>query len=164
MENNTLEIVLSADGRYVAANDAALEALGYSLDELKQLDLGALSNFPEQVARQAWQMVTSGTLEITGDQPTELRKKDGSPFHAVVLGIDRSPEGHFVSRMKPKPGVAPIDRKLHNVLADWRHAERELAAMSDPSAEGRAELEARIERLRGEYQVIARRYQEAGVS
>jgi PAS domain-containing protein len=161
MENRILEIVLSSDGRYMSANDDALEALGYTLDELKLLDLGALSNFPEQIAQKAWRMVIDGELTVTGDQPTELRRKDGSPFHAVVLGIDRSPEGHFVSRLQPRPGAAPIDRTLHNVLAEWRRAERELAQAAEPDLDVRSRLEGEIERLRNEYQLIARERQEA---
>ena len=162
MEQHSLEIVLSADGRFLSANQAALDALGYTLDELQQLDLGALSNFPDQVAQQAWQMVTSGSIEITGDQPTELRRKDGSPLHAVVLGIERTTDGHYVSRMQGQPGVAPIDRPLHNVLAEWRRAERELAALTDGSDGTKAALESEIERLSEEYQTIARRYQDGG--
>jgi len=161
MEPRTLEIVLSADGRYLSANDAALEALGYTLDELQQLDLGALANFPDQVAQQAWQMVISGALEVTGDQPAELRRKDGSPLHAVVRSIERTMDGHYVSRMERQPGMAPIDRTLHKVLAEWRQAERELADLSDGEGGARQALQAEIERLRHEYQAISRQRQEA---
>jgi PAS domain-containing protein len=159
--NGILEIVLSADGRYLGANQAALDALGYTLDELVRLDLGALSDFPDHVAQQAWQMVISGAIELTGDQPTELRRKDGSPLHAVVLEIERTTDGHYVSRMERRTGTAPIDRSLQNVLAEWRKAERELAAMSDGAGGAWAALESEIERLRNEYQSIARERQEA---
>ena len=161
MEKRILEIVLSADGRYVSANDDALEALGYTLDEFTRLDLGALSAFPEQVANQAWRMVVNGEIAVTGDQPTELRRKDGSPFHAVVLGIERSPDGHYVSRLEPRPGTAPINRPLHNVLAEWRQAERELAKAGTNDHDLRSRLEANIDRLRDEYQAIAQERQEA---
>jgi PAS domain-containing protein len=161
MEPRTLEIVLSADGRYLSANDAALDALGYTLDELQRLDLGALSNFPDQVAQRAWQMVISGAFEVTGDQPAELRRKDGSPLHTVVRSIERTRDGHYLSRMEPRPGTAPIDRTIHKVLADWRRAERELADLDDGADGRRTALEAEIERLRHEYQAMARQREEA---
>jgi PAS domain-containing protein len=63
MSTTLMEIHASADGRHVGANDGALEALGYTLDQLVALPFGALSATRPEAAPEVWRgFMMSGAI------------------------------------------------------------------------------------------------------
>ena len=151
-----LEIVLARDGRYVEANPAMLEAIGYSEDEIRGMPVGTLSAADPTAGQQVWRMYVAGELGIPGDRPAELRRKDGTTFPVVFLGLERDGD-RWISRMRlVSRARRDQPRVLHFLLDEWRSAERRLGAMApdDPELPA-ARIE--VEQLRTLYQSEARR-------
>ncbi len=75
----TDDLILVADwetARFVEANPAALRELGYSLDELRLLTGGDLSQFPrEEHRRVSQELIEKGETRV---QDVPIRRKDGS--------------------------------------------------------------------------------------
>ena len=82
------EVVLYADdrGRYVDASPAALELLGYSLTELRQLSIWDLTPVSQELeGLQAWQsFIRSGRLEGEYELMTKARRRVLVRFVAVA--------------------------------------------------------------------------------
>ena len=85
-----------ASGQFIEANDALLQSLGYTRDELPKISRPAITP-PEYVDRDREQL---GTLDRTGGYgpyEKELLRKDGSRFPALLHGISRTdPTGRLV--------------------------------------------------------------------
>ena len=147
-------LTLNADGTAADANDQALALLRVTLDELRALAPGALSvNPPDPAASQAFreQWQREGEPDIGGEG--DLRRPDGSIVR-VKFGITPLDDGRFLASMEEIPlttHTRPVLYTAGQVLAEWRAAERRLAAIVEGSAEWQAVSE--------EIEVFRRRYQ-----
>ena len=149
-------LTLNADGTTADANDAALALLRVTLDELRALPPGALSVEPPDPAageafREEWQR--AGTPDIGGE--STLRRPDGTTVR-VKFGITPLDEGRFLAIIEEIAGHAeapPVLYTAGQVLAEWRAAERRLAAIAEGSAEWDA-VSAEIDAFRRRYHAL----------
>lgn len=152
-------MILNADGTTVDANDAALELLRVTLDELQALPPGAFSTEPQDpVAREAFleQWQRQGTPDLAGE--ATIRRLDGSEIR-VKFGITPIEDGRFVAMMEEvetKLEARTVVYTAGQVLAEWRAAERRLAEIPEGSAEWRA-VSRDIDTFRARYQALFKR-------
>ena len=146
-------IELDAAGRYVGANDVALEILGVTLDELlaSTPDRFAVEPAdPEAQAALESQWERDGRAPVVGTTP--LRRADGRVIR-VTYGIAPTEDG-FEARIRPAdaaPSDAPTLYTVGDVLRQWRAAERRLAELT-PASTDWSDAQAEIEMLRRLYQ------------
>jgi PAS domain-containing protein len=150
-------IRIDAAGRYVDANDAALELLGVTLAELRESPGDRFSIRPTNVAEQAafraeWE--SAGSRPIVGT--AGLKRGDGATIR-VSYAIEADDSG-FVARLWEVPGspdAPPSAFSVGEVLRGWRAAERELAELKPGSPEWARTL-SEIELLRDRYRELFR--------
>jgi hypothetical protein len=131
-------LTLNADGTTADANDEALALLRVTLDELRALPPGALSVEPpdpaaSQAFREEWER--AGQPDVGGEG--DLRRPDGTTVR-VKFGITPLDGGRFLAIMEEisAPTEAPpVLYTAGQVLAEWRAAERRLAAIVEGSPE-----------------------------
>ncbi len=146
-------LTLNADGTAADANDAALALLRVTLADLRALPPGALSvDPPDPAASQAFreQWEREGEPDIGGEGT--LRRPDGSTVR-VKFGITPLDDGRFLAIMEELPVATeapPVLYTAGQVLAEWRAAERRLAAIVEGSAEWQS--------VSDEIEVFRRRY------
>ena len=156
-EASDATITIDAAGRFVDANEAALELLGVSLVAL-------LTSPPERFTIRPTievdQSGSHGEWTTGGAQPrvgtAGLRRGDGTTIR-VAYAIEPAGSG-FRARLWPAedaPPTATSGRMVGDVLREWRSAERELAEMVPGTPEWLRTL-SRIEALRGRYQEVFR--------
>jgi PAS domain-containing protein len=153
------EAVLSLDrtGRYIDADQAALELLGVSLADLLASPPDRFTIEPtdddEQASfREAW--ATSGSRPLVGT--AGLRRADGQTIR-VSFAIEPAGAG-FRARLSPIQGepVAPATMyTVGSVMREWRAAERKLAELV-PGTSAWARTKGEIELLRDRYQELFR--------
>lgn len=147
-------LTINADGTMADANEAALELLRVTLQQLRELPPGAFSAEPPDPAadaafREQWER--EGAPDIGGEGT--LRRPDGTSVR-VKFGITPLDDGRFLAILQEidaEPDAPPIIYTAGQVLAEWRAAERRLAAIVEGSPEWRA--------LSDEIEVFRRRYQ-----
>lgn len=150
-------IRIDAAGRYIDANEAAIELLGVTLDELRESPGDRFSIWPANVADQTAFRAES---ESAGSQPlvgtAGLKRGDGAAIR-VLYAIEADKSG-FVARLWEVPGspdAPPSVFSVGEVLRSWRAAERELAELSQGSPEWARTL-SEIELLRDRYRELFR--------
>jgi len=150
-------ITLDANGRYIDANEAALELLGVSLPELRA---SAPDRFTMQRSSDAEQTALRSEWAVRGAQPlvgtAGLRRADGSTIR-IAYAIEAEDSG-FRARIWPIEGSAHAPSTFYTVgavLREWRSAERELAELVPGTAEW-ADTLSEIEMLRGRYHELFR--------
>ena len=159
MPSPKLEMVLDGQGHYVDASPPLLELLGYSLDEFKGLEPGAVGAAAAGPTAEIWTAFVDGEIDFPGGRPTELRRKDGSLVPAWFVGVAPGPrEGTWVVSLdirteQTPPDIPPV---LPVILSEWRAAERRLSqlALDDPRRPSEA---VRVDQLRRLYQRESRR-------
>jgi PAS domain-containing protein len=148
---------LDQDGRYVDANDAALELLGVSLPELVASPADRFTieetNTSEQAAlRDEW--ASGGTRPLVGT--AGLRRADGETIR-VSYAIEPAGTG-FRARLSLIPGSPEAPSSVYtvgSVMREWRAAERQLSELL-PGSEDWARTKNEIEMLRDRYQELFR--------
>jgi PAS domain-containing protein len=153
------EAVLSLDhtGRYVDADEAALELLGVSLAELLASPPDRFTIEPSDAAEQAslrGEWATSGSRPLVGT--AGLRRADGQTIR-VSFAIEPAGAG-FRARLSPIQGspVAPsTGYTVASLMREWRDAERKLAELV-PGTPAWARTKTEIEMLRDRYQELFR--------
>jgi PAS domain-containing protein len=158
-EMGTTEAVIRIDaaGRYVDANEAALELLGVTLAELRESPGDRFSmrptNADEQAAfREEWESAGSRPLVGTAG----LKRGDGATIR-VLYAIEADESG-YLARLWAVPGspdAPPSVFSVGEVLRSWRAAERELAELTQGSPEW-AQTLSEIELLRDRYRELFR--------
>jgi PAS domain-containing protein len=158
-EQGTTEAVIRIDaaGRYVDANETALELLGVTLAELRESpgDRFAIrpANVAEQTALRAeWE--SAGYRPLVGT--AGLKRGDGATIR-VSYAIETDASG-FVARLwevSGSPDAPPSVFSVGDVLRSWRAAERELAELRQGSPEWARTL-SEIEMLRDRYRELFR--------
>jgi PAS domain-containing protein len=159
MASPRLEVVLDDEGRYLDANPSLLDLLGYSVDELRALSLGAIGTAAPGSVAETWVAFVRGEIDMPDDRRAELRRKDGSLVPTWFVGAARGDRaGTWVVAFEPLTQPLPVNIPpvLPVILSRWRAAERRLAqlAADDPQ---RPVEEARVEELRRLYQLESRR-------
>jgi hypothetical protein len=147
-------LTIRADGRVEQATLEALELLGVTLAELRELPPGAFSPDPpdpeqDEAFRAEWE--AQGRPDIAGQ--ATIQRPNGTKAR-VRFAITPQDEDRFVAVLEEMPGTVEAPSVLYTggeVLARWRAAERQLEALTPGSAEARS-LEAEIDHLRGRYQ------------
>src|SRR5579862_115276 len=151
MPSDVFEIVISEDGRYVDASPNALELLGLDLDELRAMPLGSLTGNTAETGRTVWRRFVDDNLPIPPHPAVRLRARGGDEVAARFLGTEPGPEpGTWVSRYRLVSGSRIVMNRpmiMATILAQWREAERRLAALA-PNDPARSELEATIAELK----------------
>jgi PAS domain-containing protein len=145
---------IGPDGRISAANEAALELLGMSLDELRRLPGGALAAEPVDPEEQAMlrhQWEASGRAGLAG-LTTIRRPVDGRELR-ISFAIAQLSDGSFIASLKAAPhtnGTKTTVYTVGDVLGRWRAAERHLEEVPVGSPEYE-EIQQEVEALRGQY-------------
>ena len=158
-DSETTEAVIRIDaaGRYLDANQAALDLLGVTLAELRESPGDRFSIRPANIAEQAEfraQWESSGARPLVGT--AGLKRGDGATIR-VSYAIEAD-EGGFVARLWEVPGspdAPPSVFSVGEVLRSWRAAERELAELKRGSPEWARTL-SEIELLRDRYRELFR--------
>jgi PAS domain-containing protein len=158
-EPETTEAVIHMDaaGRYLDGNQAALQLLGVTLDELLASPGDRFSMQPANVAEQAafraeWE--SAGARPLVGT--AGLKRGDGATIR-VSYAIEADEAG-FVARLWQVPGspeAPPTAYSVGEVLRSWRAAERELSELKPGSLEWARTL-GEIELLRDRYRELFR--------
>ena len=146
-------LTINADGTMADANAAALDLLRVTLQQLRELPPGAFSAEPadpaaDQAFREQWE--NEGNPDIGGEGT--LQRPDGSSVR-VKFGITPLNDGRFLAIMEEveaEHDAPPLLYTAGQALAEWRAAERRLAAIVEGSPEWTAVTE--------EIEVFRRRY------
>lgn len=118
-------LVVDREGRYIAANTAACELTGYSLDELLGMRVGDLA-VPEQ---RAWSAERFDLLRRTGRTRRDriLQRKDGTHVNVEAHAVDLG-NGTFQTTLRDTSqqveARAELERSLdaYSTLVDLCHA------------------------------------------
>jgi PAS domain-containing protein len=156
-ETTEAVIRIDAAGRYTDGNEAALQLLGVTLDELLTSPGDRFAMQPPNVAEQAafraeWE--SAGSRPIVGT--AGLKRGDGATIR-VSYAIEADDSG-FVARLWEVPGspeAPPSVFSVGEVLSSWRAAERELAELKPGTPEWARTL-SEIELLRDRYRELFR--------
>lgn len=151
---STLEIYVSDGGSYLGLNEAASRTLGYSVDAIRALPLGALSGSTEAAAQRVWRALVDDGLAIPPNADIRLRAKDGRQVAVRFVGSERLEPGRWVSRYRLLANPAAVSTQpflLQTLLAQWRELERRVSAAGSGSTE-LTELERQLAEVRALYQ------------
>lgn len=145
---------MDSAGRYIDANEAALDLLGVTREELlaSPSDRFAIrpSNEVDQAALRA-QWETAGVRPLVGT--AGLRRANGDTLR-VSFAIEPVEVGFRarLSQVRGSPTAPPSVFSVGDVLREWRAAERELAELTPGTPAWTRTL--------GEVQLLRERYQE----
>ena len=151
------ELSLDKTGRYVDANEAALELLGVSLPELLVSPPDRFKIEPTDVAEQASlreEWASGGSRPLVGT--AGLVRADGQTIR-VSYAIEPAGAG-FRARLSLIHGSPDAPASVYtvgSVMREWRAAERQLAELL-PGSEDWARTKNEIEMLRARYQELFR--------
>jgi hypothetical protein len=154
-------VTLDVEGRYVDADDAALELLGVaSVEELRETPpqrFAALPPDPEEaeaLRRAYFATQADGLLAEVA-----FRRLDGELVRVRTAILDEG-EGRYRALFypieRPTTNLTPRVYRIAHVLAEWRSAERRLVELDPDSAEAR-ELSADIDLLREQHAMLFHR-------
>ena len=152
VEEPTLRI--DSEGVIQDANNAALELLGLSIDDVRALPPGALAaepTDPEEDAALRRQWETAGRDGLVG--LTTILRPDGQRVR-VAFAIYPEEDAGFTATITRHAGPVTAPSKVYtvgDVLGMWRAAERRLESV-DRSTPAYEAVLAEIEDLRTQYQ------------
>jgi PAS domain-containing protein len=151
------ELSLDRTGRYLDANDAALELLGVSLPELLASSPDRFAIEPADEGEQASlreEWASGGSRSLVGT--TGLKRADGQTIR-VSYAIEPAGEGFRarLSRIEGSPEAPSSLYTVGSVMREWRAAERQLSELL-PGSEDWARTKSEIEMLRARYQELFR--------
>ena len=156
MVRSDARILVGSDSQVLEATPAALELLGLSLGQLRELPPGSMSLEQDRAASEvfaaAWEgagrapLVGTGTVRLLDGNLLRLRyyiwsREDGS----VEIVLEQSPE----SVAEP-----PRAYSIGKVLSAWRAAERQLETLDPGSQEWQA-ADAENRYFRSEYRRLS---------
>jgi PAS domain S-box-containing protein len=152
--SESIEAVITIDkaGRYLDANDAALELLGVTLSELRT---SAPDRFAIRPTVEAEQAELRNQWETGGEQPlvgtAGIRRADGTTIR-ISYAIEATEAGFRarMQRVEGSPEAPPSLFTVGQVLREWRAAERVLAELTPDSPEW-TRTQGEVEMLRGRY-------------
>jgi PAS domain-containing protein len=149
-------LISNADGTIAYANEHALALLRATLEQIRELPPGAISADPpdpaaNQAFRDEWER--QGEPDVGG--VGTIRRLDGTTVR-VKFGITPTDDGRFLvilEEVPPEIGARPMLYTAGQVLAEWRAAERRLAAIPEGSDEWRSVSE-EVDAFRRRYHVL----------
>lgn len=158
-------IMLDAEGRYVDADDRALELLGVpTVEDLRATPpdaFQATSRDPDGEAAFRAALLAEPFRGLIGEGA--LKRLDGELLRVRTAIIPEAEGGYRVL-------VYPVERpttdltsriyKIADVLAEWRVAERRLIEV-DPETDEGQRVSAAVDLLREQYQMLFKRSMEA---
>ncbi|MCC7024749.1 MAG: PAS domain S-box protein [Thermomicrobiales bacterium] len=132
-------LVVDADGRYIEANPAVCELLGYQQDELLERQIEDIAAEPEEARRQMAQLIASGEVRIT----SQMRRKNGTlvpvelwarrldlPSGAVSLAVVRDITDRVAADQIREEVLTAIAHDLRSPLSSIKlHAQMLLRAL-----------------------------------
>lgn len=154
-------VILDREGRYLDADDLALELLGVaSVEEFRSMSPAVFAAVPPDPEEQeAWRKAYFASRAEGVLAEGALRRTDGELVR-IRTAILEEPDGRFRALFypveRPTTNLIPKVYRIGDVLAEWRAAERELAEVDPTSDEGIA-LAAEVAVLRSQYQELVRR-------
>lgn len=154
-------VILDREGRYLDADDAALELLGVnSVEEFRSMSPDVFAAVPPDPEEQeAWRKAYFASRAEGVLAEGAFRRTDGELVR-VRTAILAEPDGRFRALFypveRPTTNLSAKIYRIGDVLAEWRAAERELAEVDPASDEGIA-LAAEVTLLRSQYQELVRR-------
>jgi PAS domain-containing protein len=134
-------LVADRQGRYVDADDAALELLGLTLEELRSMRVGDFSGPHAEMARTVWRRLAATGEDMSSGEGT-LFLPNGSEIRVRYLRIAAMQSGDYELELEPidakHVGRPPTSDRPSTILREWRVAEREAeaAASGGPGAMG----------------------------
>jgi hypothetical protein len=137
----------------VGANDAALDVLGYTAQELRDLPFGTLSGSSPDVAARVWHGFVESGLTIAPHPDLRLAAKGGMHVAVRFLGTERLDADRWVRRYRlltGQPVVTDQPFLLQVLLGQWRELERRVATASGDAAD-RRELEDQLAEVKALY-------------
>jgi PAS domain-containing protein len=154
-------LMIDAEGRYLDADDRALELLGVAtVDELRAMASSTFQATPpdpdgEAAFRSAFLAAPFRGLIGEG----ALKRLDGELIRVRTAIISEPGGGYRVllyAVERPTTDLTPRIYRIADVLAEWRTAERRLVDIDPATDEGRR-VAAEVDQLREQYQVLFRR-------
>ncbi|MHA2202400.1 MAG: PAS domain S-box protein [Candidatus Hodarchaeales archaeon] len=109
----------SLDGKAFTTNQKTFELLGYSIAELRKIDLRDTYVNPQDREKSLQQLLSSGSLK---DWEVQRKRKDGSEFHAVLNAqvIEQKGDKVILSTMQDITQSKVAEEKLHRSEARYR--------------------------------------------
>lgn len=151
----TTWVELDAEGRYVDADGAALEAYGLSADELREHSVGDFA--PPglgRIHRALFLWIVKSGRDFGGGEST-IMSVDGQPTPIRCSSVRKIGDRYRVSfEIASGESVPPHSDALAGVLEAWRQAERDLADGGSDLTDDVARTVASS--LRDIYQYVAR--------
>ena len=148
-------MILTEDGTPVDASPEALDLLGVTLDQLRELPAGAFSSTPadpeaDAAFREQWER--AGSPDVGGE--ATIRRLDGERVR-IKFAISPIDDGRYRAILMPVAGSTDAPSSLYtagDVLAEWRAAERRLSELPADSPE--------IDAIQADIAAFQARYQE----
>jgi PAS domain-containing protein len=154
-------VFLDREGRYLDADELALDLLGVSsVDELRTLSGDVFAAVPpDLIEQEAWRAAYFASQAEGVLAEGAFRRLDGELVR-VRSAIMEEPDGRFRALFypieRPTTNLAAKTYRIGDVLSEWRAAERRLADIDPQSPEGAA-IQAEVEILRSQYHELVRR-------
>lgn len=154
-------VILDRDGRYLDADEAALELLGVaSVEEFRSMSPAVFAAVPPDPEEQeAWRRAYFSSRAEGVLAESAVRRTDGELVR-IRTAILEEPDGRFRALFypveRPTKNTSAKLYRIGDVLAEWRAAERELAEV-DPASDDGIALAAEVALLRSQYQELVRR-------
>jgi PAS domain-containing protein len=154
-------VMLDAEGRYVDADERALQLLGVgTVDELRATPPSAFqATSPDADGEAAFRaaLLAEPFRGLIGEGA--VKRIDGELVR-VRTAIIPEPAGGYRALLypveRPTTNLTPRIYKIADVLAEWRVAERRLVDI-DPATDEGQRVSAEVEQLREQYQVLFER-------
>jgi len=156
--NRAATVMLDSQGRYLDADEAALELLGVaSVEEFRATSperFAALPVDPDE--QEAWRRAYFAARADGVLAEVAFRRLDGELVRVRTAILDEG-EGRFRALFypieRPTTDLTPRVYRIAQVLAEWRSAERRLVEL-DPESEEARRLDADIELLRQQHHFL----------
>jgi PAS domain-containing protein len=152
------KLIADREGRYLDADDAALELLGLTLEELRGMRVGAFSGPHAEMAATVWRRLAAGGEDMSSGEGT-LYPPHGGEIRVRYQRITAMPSGDYEISLEPigpqRAQRPPTSDRPSTILREWRVAEREAeaAASGGPGAMAAPEeADDAVDKLRRLYQ------------
>lgn len=124
-------LVADRQGHYLDADEAALELLGLTLEELRARRVGDFSGPHAEMAATVWRRLAAGGEDMSSGEGT-LYLPNGGEVRVRYLAIDAMEHGEYELLLEPigteRSQQPPTSDRPSTILREWRVAEREAEA------------------------------------
>lgn len=154
-------VMLDRDGRYLDADEKALELLGVpSVDVLRNMSPDAFAAVPpDPLEQEAWRKAYFASSAEGVLAEIAFRRLDGELVRvrtAILEEADGRFRALFYPIERPTTNLSAKVYRIGDVLSEWRAAERRLADVDPESEEGRS-WQGDLDLLRSQYQLLVKR-------